>query len=89
MSIYQTLTRVAIGKVSGYARLGSKGKFFLWFAGVHARNHILKLCKNIMPPPSHATQTISLKKYAIKAIKYLIGKKITKTVSYHLNLHSV
>ncbi len=39
-------SRVAIGKGSGYARLGSKGKFFLWFAGVHARNHILKLCQN-------------------------------------------
>ncbi len=27
--------------------------------------------------------------YGIKAIKYLIGRKKTKTVSYHLNLHSV
>ena len=48
----------------GWALRASVFFVFLWFAGVHARNHIFKLCQNIMPPTSCSTQTVSLKRYA-------------------------
>ncbi len=53
----------------------------------HARTKTISRPKYIYIANSLESQLRSLR--SLRWIKYLIGEKITKTVSYHLNLHSV